>query len=47
MFYLAQGKSDTKKPFTEVFVMDGRYMESWIKNLQKCFKNMKFFGKNV
>ena len=37
MFYLAQGKNDTKKPFTEVFVMDGKYMESWIKNLQKIF----------
>lgn len=35
MFYLAQGKNDTKKPFTEVFVMDGKYMESWIENLQK------------
>lgn len=37
MFYLAQGKNDTKKPFTEVFVMDGGYMESWIENLQKMF----------
>lgn len=37
MFYLAQGKNDTKKPYTEVFVMDGNYMESWIKKLQKMF----------
>ena len=37
MFYLAQGKNDTKKPFTEVFVMDGKYMESWMENLQKMF----------
>lgn len=37
MFYLAQGKNDTKKPYTEAFVMDGDYMESWIKKLQKMF----------
>lgn len=37
MFYLAQGKNDTKKPYTEAFVMDGSYMESWIKKLQKMF----------
>lgn len=37
MFYLAQGKNDTQKPFTEVFVMDGKYMESWIQKLQKMF----------
>lgn len=35
MFYLAQGRNDTKKPFTEVFVMSGAYMQSWIEKLQK------------
>lgn len=35
MFYLAQGKNDTKKPYTEVFVMDGKYILSWLENLQK------------
>ena len=35
MFYLAQGRNDTKKPFTEVFVMSGEYMQSWIEKLQK------------
>ncbi len=37
MFYLAQGKSDTKKPYTEVFVMDGKYMTSWIEKVQNMF----------
>lgn len=37
MFYLAQGKNDTKKPFTEVFVMDGKYITSWIEKVQKMF----------
>ena len=35
MFYLAQGRNDTKKPFKEVFVMSGEYMQSWIEKLQK------------
>ena len=35
MFYMAIGKKDTKKPYTEVYVMDGKYMIGWIKNLQK------------
>ena len=35
MFYLALGKNDTKKPYTEVFVLDGKYILSWIEKLQK------------
>lgn len=37
MFYMALGKSDTQKPYTETFVMDGSYMISWIENVQKMF----------
>ena len=37
MFYMALGKNDTIKPYTEVFVMDGSYMIDWIGNLQKIF----------
>lgn len=37
MFYLAQGKNDTKKPYTEVFVMDGEYILSWVEKIQKIF----------
>jgi len=35
MFYMIQGKNDTKKPYTEVFVMDAKYMIEWMENLQK------------
>lgn len=35
MFYMIQGKNDTKKPYTEVFVMEGKYMIDWMENLQK------------
>ena len=35
MFYMVQGKNDTKKPYTEVFVMDGQYMEEWLIKLQR------------
>ena len=35
MFYLALAKNDTKKPYTEVFVLDGKYILSWIEKLQK------------
>ena len=35
MFYMAIGKNDTKKPYTEVYVMDGENMKNWIENLQK------------
>ena len=35
MFYLALGKNDTKKPYSEVFVLDGKYILSWIEKLQK------------
>lgn len=37
MFYMALGKSDTQKPYTEAFIMDGSYMISWIENVQKMF----------
>lgn len=37
MFYMALGKSDTQKPYTEAFVMNGKYMLSWIENVQKLF----------
>ena len=37
MFYLVQGKNDTKKPYTEVFVMESKYMIEWIEKLQKLF----------
>ena len=35
MFYMVQGKNDTRKPYTEVFVMDGQYMEEWLIKLQR------------
>lgn len=37
MFYMVLGKNDTKKPYTEVFVMDARYMQKWIEKLQNLF----------
>ena len=37
MFYLAQEKNDTKKPYTEVFVMSGKYIAEWIEKVQKMF----------
>lgn len=37
MFYLVQGKNDTKKPYTEVFVMESKYMIEWIEKLQNLF----------
>lgn len=40
MFYMVQGKNDCKKPYTEVFVMDGKYMVGWIEKLQKMFKKI-------
>lgn len=39
MFYSALGKSDTTKPYTEVFVLEGTYLLEWICNMQKLFKN--------
>lgn len=35
MFYMALGRKDTKKPCTEVYVMDGNYMIEWINKIQK------------
>ena len=37
MFYIAMGKNDTKKPYTEVFVLDGKYIDEWILDLEKIF----------
>lgn len=37
MFYMVIGKNDTKNPYTETFVMDGKYMVDWINNLQKMY----------
>ena len=37
MFYIAMGKNDTKKPYTEVFVLDGKYIDEWIEDLEKLF----------
>lgn len=37
MFYLVQGKNDTKEPYTEVYVMKGKDMNSWIETLQNLF----------
>lgn len=37
MFYSVIGKNDTKKPYTEVFVMDSRYLLSWIDSVKKIF----------
>ena len=37
MFYLAQGKNDTTKPYTDVFVMDGKYITGWLENIEKMF----------
>lgn len=37
MFYMVQGKNDTTKPYTEVFVMNAEYMTSWIEKLQDMF----------
>lgn len=34
MFYMALGQNDTKKAYTEVFVMDGKYMLDWINKLK-------------
>ena len=40
MFYMVQGKNDTDKPFTEVYVMDAKYVTNWIENLENMFKKM-------
>lgn len=37
MFYLTLGKSDTKRPYTEVFAMTGEYILSWLEKIQKIF----------
>ena len=40
MFYMVHGKNDTNKPFTEVYVMDAKYVTNWIENLENTFKKM-------
>lgn len=40
MFYMVQGKNDTAKPFTEVYVMDAKYVTNWIENMENIFKKM-------
>ena len=37
MMYMVQGKNDTKKPYTEVFVMDATYMTTWLEKLADTF----------
>lgn len=37
MFYSAIGKSDTTKPYTEVYVLDGSYFLDWINTMQNMF----------
>ena len=37
MFYIAMGKNDTKKPYTGAFVLDGKYIDEWIEDLEKLF----------
>lgn len=41
MFYLALGKNDTIKPYTEAFVLDGKYIAEWIFEIQNKFKNVQ------
>ena len=37
MFYIAMGKNDTKKPYTEAFVIHGKYIDQSIQDLEKLF----------
>ena len=37
MFYSVMGKNDTKKPYTEVYVMEAKYLINWIENLKRIF----------
>ena len=37
MLYLAQGKNDTNRPYTEEFVMSGKYISEWIEKIEKFF----------
>lgn len=46
MFYLALGKNDTIKPYTEVFALDGKYILEWIEEIQNKFKNVQPDEKN-
>lgn len=46
MFYLALGKNDTTKPYTEAFVLDGKYIAEWILEIQNKFENVQSKEKN-
>lgn len=46
MFYLALGKNDTTKPYTEAFVLDGKYIAEWILEIQNKFENVQSKQKN-
>lgn len=37
MFYMVLGKNDTTNIYTEVFVMEAKYMIDWIEKLQEMF----------
>lgn len=37
MFYSVIGKNDTKKPYTEVYVMDADYLMEWIDSIKRIF----------
>lgn len=37
MFYLALGKNDTIKPYTEAFVLNGKYILEWILEIENSF----------
>lgn len=39
MFYAALGRNDTISPYTEVFVLDGKYLLEWIYKMQNLFEN--------
>ena len=47
MFYLALGKNDTTKPYTEAFVLDGKYIAEWILEIQNKFENVQSKQKNL
>lgn len=40
MFYMVQGKNDTNNPYTDVYVMDAKYMVSWIESLENMLKKI-------
>lgn len=40
IFYMVQGKNDTNNPYTDVYVMDAKYMVSWIESLENMLKKI-------